>query len=122
MHLLNLWIFVLVLMSDGLVFKSPQTSDVTKYACAVLMIIMVFLALATVLKALFETVRNSRSQKKDTGTLQFVQENIELTTQELVARVYSGELEQVANFPIGEVQAITVHRRKGRQVEETTSI
>jgi hypothetical protein len=100
-------IAVLVLMSDGLVFKSYQSSEVTKYAWSIIMILLIFLALSTTLFSLFQWIKNKKRLQESNSAI--LSPTIEITDP-LCLRKIEG-IETVANIDISEVQKITITRK-----------
>jgi hypothetical protein len=100
-------IAVLVLMSDGLVFKSYQSSEVTKYAWSIIMIFLIFLALSTTCFSLIQSIKKKKRLKLATSTI--LSPTIEITDPHCLRKIEG--IEAVANIDIEDVQKITITRK-----------
>jgi hypothetical protein len=99
---------ILVLMSDGLVFKS-ETSATLKTTYAYLMLFLILAGILTVLVSVFQKMRAAILASK--LKLQEVtrSENLEISNRELLMNI-AGELEDITNLSIKEIGSVIMVR------------
>jgi hypothetical protein len=100
---------ILVLMSDGLVFKSDQTSNTTKYACAVLMLMLIILACTTVILTFVHHWRDKARRKAallDQGT--DLPDVFEISNPLELSKIASEGFEETTNVLMSDVKKLIV--------------
>jgi hypothetical protein len=90
-------------------FKSSETSNATKYACAILMIIMTLLAFGTTFQVCFQHRRRAKNPSNFPSRTEGAV--IEYNTPELLEEAYHRPLEVVTKLPISHIEAVIVRRR-----------
>jgi hypothetical protein len=113
---------VMVLMADGLVFKSSSSSDITKYAYSIVMLLLILLAIATLMISIGQRFKRSwlKRQKKKmshgasagsvlaAGAIE-TSDAIEYTDPEVVMRIIA-EMEELLNKDIPGISSVIIRR------------
>jgi hypothetical protein len=107
------FIAILVLMSDGLVFKSNEPSQLVKYFWSTIMLILIVLAMATAFMSFFHAFRYQQRRttvavemNTSTGVVEFEDPN------KIMKLISLEGLEEVASFDIHELQKVSLTRKR----------
>jgi hypothetical protein len=107
-----MWYFVavLVLMSDGLVFKSDGPSLLIKYVWSIIMLLLIILACATGIMSLIQMAKlRKRKLNASTMELNLTPTVLEFKDQVSVEKLISPEgLEELAKVDVNDIQQVTL--------------
>jgi hypothetical protein len=111
----SMWsvVIVLVLLADGLIFKSASIPSSTKTAFAVVMLIVIILALCTVLRMCINTdVLFNKCFKEISSGSDGLVGDVEIKSREMLKEAFSRPLEEVTNIPLEQVDRIVIISKK----------